>query len=90
MPSVFVSLNCSMEDWGRPLDVSVVTAQPRYVEIKSKCETLEPVYLEVIMETFPASISLRVLLAAVLLRQWARTMERPLALASKLEYARPS
>ena len=60
------------------------------MEIKSKYETLEPVYLEAIMERFPASISLRVLLAAVLLGLWARTMERPLALASKLEYARLS
>lgn len=33
VPSVFVPLNCTMQDCGRPLDVSVVIAQPRYVEI---------------------------------------------------------
>lgn len=57
---------------------------------KSKYETLELVYLEMIVETFPASISMRIILAAVLLGLWAGTMERPLALASKREYARPS
>ena len=89
VPSVFVPLKCTMQDCRRPLDVSVVIARGMW-RFKSKYETLELVYLEMIMETFPASISMRIVLAAVLLGLWAGTMRRPLALASKREYARPS